>query len=239
MPWVDLATFRMVMLADELLESFFSNDLAASFRLEAEPEGYHVTHQRPEGIVGQLAGLVLNKENKSRINKLADGLGTALGRHSEWRKPAIGKAAPAVDVSTRESLLSPNQQQTAQRHRSPSAVSTATFQSQASASSIGSATIAEQKQREESDMIRAAQEAVMRRPNFAIDAIGDSDPEDDGEDDGDGAAEDDTGVMDEVEAFLKANDADEKGLSGEQKKLAEGEQRCAWRRNPVFLWSDR
>lgn len=209
----------MVMLADELLESFFSNDLAASFRLEAEPEGYHVTHQRPEGIVGQLAGLVLNKENKSRINKLADGLGTALGRHSEWRKPAIGKAAPAVDVSTRESLLSPNQQQIAQRHRSPSAVSTATFQSQASGSSVGSATIAEQKLREESEMIRAAQEAVMRRPNFAIDAIGDSDPEDDAE----GAAEDDTGVMDEVEAFLKANDADEKGLSGEQKKLAEGE----------------
>lgn len=43
-------------------------------------------------------------------------------------------------------------------------------------------------------MVRAAQEAVMQRPNFAIDAIGDSDDEEAGEV-GDG---DDEGVMDEV-----------------------------------------
>ena len=43
-------------------------------------------------------------------------------------------------------------------------------------------------------MVKAAQEAVMHRPNFAIDAIGDSDGEDEG-------GEDDTGVMDEVRQF--------------------------------------
>ena len=42
-------------------------------------------------------------------------------------------------------------------------------------------------------MVRAAQEAVLQRPNFAIDAIGDSDGEDDEEE-----VEDDSGVMDEV-----------------------------------------
>jgi hypothetical protein len=64
-------------------------------------------------------------------------------------------------------------------------------------------------------MVKAAQEAVMQRPNFAIDAIGDSDGEDD-EDAGD------DGVMDEVEAFLKAHGDDDEGLTGEQKKVAEG-----------------
>jgi hypothetical protein len=63
-------------------------------------------------------------------------------------------------------------------------------------------------------MVKAAQEAVMQRPNFAIDAIGDSDGEDD-EDAGD------DGVMDEVEAFLKAHGDDDEGLTGEQKKVAE------------------
>lgn len=75
----------------------------------------------------------------------------------------------------------------------------------------------EARYREESQMVRAAQEAVMHRPNFAIDAIGDSDGEDEG-------GEDDAGVMDEVEAFLKAhggNDEDN-ALKGEQKKMAEG-----------------
>jgi hypothetical protein len=53
----------------------------------------------------------------------------------------------------------------------------------------------ESRYREESQMVRAAQEAVMQRPNFAIDAIGDSDGEDEEE------VEDDSGVMDEVSHF--------------------------------------
>jgi len=55
----------------------------------------------------------------------------------------------------------------------------------------------------------------MQRPNFAIDAIGDSDGEEEGEDD--------TGVLDEVEAFLKAHGDDDEGLKGEQKKAAAGQ----------------
>lgn len=71
-------------------------------------------------------------------------------------------------------------------------------------------------------MVRAAQEAVRQRPNFAIDAIGDSDGDED-EDDGLEGGEDDAGVLDEVEAFLKAHGDDDEGLSGEQKQVAEGE----------------
>jgi hypothetical protein len=71
-------------------------------------------------------------------------------------------------------------------------------------------------------MVRHAQEAVMQRPNFAIDAIGDSDGEDEENEEG-GDGEGDDAVMDEVEAFLKAHGADDEGLSGEQKKVANGE----------------
>ena len=67
-------------------------------------------------------------------------------------------------------------------------------------------------------MLRAAQEAILHRPNFAIDAIGDSDEDAPG-------GEDEEGVMDEVEAFLKANDTDEKGLTGEAKATANGKHR--------------
>lgn len=188
----DLATFRMVILADELLEGFFNTDLAASFQLEPSQSEYHVTHAKQDSLVGGLMNMVLTNENKTRFNRLADGIGSALGRHAEWRKPAIGKTDPVhatTDVQTRESLLNPAQSVQAQRKRSSSLVSTATVQTMASTNSV----MAVQKQQEkEKDMIKAAQEAVMHRPNFAIDAIGDSDPEDD-----QGGAEDE-GIMDEV-----------------------------------------
>ncbi|GHJ83929.1 hypothetical protein NliqN6_0331 [Naganishia liquefaciens] len=210
-PYLNLATFRMVILADELLEGFFSTDLAASFQLEPSEGEYHVTHAKQDTLVGGLMNMVLTNENKTRFNRLADGIGSAIGRHAEWRKPAIGKLDPVhatTDVQTRESLLNPAQIE-AQRKRSSSVVSSTTVQTTASTKS---AEIVPQER--EKDMIKAAQEAVMHRPNFAIDAIGDSDPEDDP-----GGAEEE-GIMDEVEAFLKANDADEKGLEGDAKKQA-------------------
>ena len=36
-PYMSLATFRMVVLAEEVLEAFFEQDLSASFRLEPVP----------------------------------------------------------------------------------------------------------------------------------------------------------------------------------------------------------
>ncbi|RSH80191.1 hypothetical protein EHS25_007201 [Saitozyma podzolica] len=154
--------------------------------------------------------LVVTNENMNRVSHLADSFGTALHKHAEWRKPSLTKtaqphSAPGPDLGSLESLLTPP---TAQR-----------------------TTLADVRQRcrEESEMVRATQRAVMHRSNFAIDAIGDSDSEEE---------EDDTGVIDEVrfddrllrkvelmwevEAFLKAHGEDGEGLNGEQKKVATG-----------------
>ncbi|RSH86713.1 uncharacterized protein EHS24_004984 [Apiotrichum porosum] len=224
LPYLSLATFRMVVLADELLESFFGHDLPASFQLEdTQEEDYHKTHAKPDGLLGGLVNLVVNDENKSRFNRFADGIGSALGKHAEWRKPAISKAdqnAPVpIDTRARESLLTPSQRQRVRSASSASQLSVQSNKTSASASTTNTAndsrTLAdvEMRYREESEMVRAAQEAVMHRPNFAIDAIGDSDGEDEG-------GEDD--VMDEVEAFLKAHGGDEdNALKGAEKKAAE------------------
>ncbi|WWD00655.1 hypothetical protein V866_007590 [Kwoniella sp. B9012] len=231
LPYLNLATFRMVVLADELLENFFANDLTASFQLEQTgDEDYHQAHQRPEGLLGGLMNLVVTNENKNRLNRLADGFGAALGKHAEWRKPSLAKTVEAStssgDLKARESLLTPAQQagqfqrpSAPSRQRSSSAVSQASTKTVESTTTIGtpdekrSLADVEARYREESQMVKAAQEAVMHRPNFAIDAIGDSD------DDGEGEGDD---VMDEVEAFLKAHgDDDDEGLKGEQKKVAE------------------
>ena len=161
-----------------------------------------------------------NDRNKNRFNRLADGFGAALGKHAEWRKPALAKTLPTQqtqvsELGPRESLLTPS----TTRHRSQSAASHSSVKSTASPTGTPeSRTLAEveARYREESEMVKQAQAAIMDRPNFAIDAIGDSDDEgDEGEEGGD--------VMDEVEAFLKAHGDDDGGLKGEQKKVAEGE----------------
>jgi hypothetical protein len=212
----------MVILADELLEGFFDSDLAASFRLDAVPGEYHVTQAKSDTILGGLVNMVVTDDNKSRFNRFADGLGSALGRHAEWRKPAIGKNDPVhvtSDVQTRESLLNPAQQEV-QRRRSPSTASNSTFtnvseQLPTRTRAPSTSSTMSNKRQDDADMLRAAQEAIMHRPNFAIDAIGEGDEDVQG-------GEDEEGVMDEVEAFLKANDTDEKGLTGEAKATATG-----------------
>nr|ODN93686.1 GTPase activating protein [Cryptococcus depauperatus CBS 7855] len=239
LPYLNLATFRMVVLADELLENFFDHDLTASFQLECtEEEDYHQAHQKPEGLIGGLMNMVVTNENKNRFNRFADGFGAALGRHAEWRKPSLAKDADpnniantAANLRARESLLTPAQQQGhLQRGRSSSSTSALSQLSQTSqktVSTIGgsgsnggedkrSLAEVEARYREESKMVKAAQEAVMHRPNFAIDAIGDSDDEGGAEE-----GEDETAaIMNEVERFLAQHGADDEGLKGEQKKVA-------------------
>lgn len=58
---VDLATFRMVVLADELLENFFGTELSASFQLtRVADEDYHQAQAKSEGLLGGLMNLVVN-----------------------------------------------------------------------------------------------------------------------------------------------------------------------------------
>lgn len=169
----------------------------------------------------------LTDRNKSRFNRLADGIGSALGKHAEWRKPSLSKADPTapapVETRARESLLTPTQRARARSASQASQASQASVRTTASASTTntldkpGSLADVEMRYREESEMVRAAQEAVMHRPNFAIDAIGDSD----GEEEEEGA---DDEIMDEVEAFLKAHGGeDDTAVKGAAKKEAEGE----------------
>lgn len=66
-PYLGLATFRMCILADPLLEDFFDSDLTKSWKLEvliAEEK------PKPAGAAGWLGGIVnavLTDENKVRL----------------------------------------------------------------------------------------------------------------------------------------------------------------------------
>lgn len=70
-PYLSLATFRMVILADELLESFFERDLSASFQLE--PVGNYTNKAAEEaksGLWGGFKNLVLTNENLTTFNRV-------------------------------------------------------------------------------------------------------------------------------------------------------------------------
>src|SRR5580698_10161254 len=74
-PYLSLATFRMVVLADEVLESFFETDLSASFRLEPVP--LMELPASSSGFLG-LGGLWSNIATDSNVklfHKLTDEVG--------------------------------------------------------------------------------------------------------------------------------------------------------------------
>ena len=74
---VDLR-FRMVVLADEILESFFDTDLSASFKLE------QVENTIPPSNSGFLSGLlstIVTDDNKKIFNRFTDEIGKTIGKH--------------------------------------------------------------------------------------------------------------------------------------------------------------
>lgn len=88
------------------------------------------------------------------------------------------------ELGSRESMLTPSQREQAREHanrnRSQSTASTMTTASSSTMTGTPetkSLAEVESRYREESEMVRQAQAAVNERPNFAIDAIGDSDDE--------------------------------------------------------------
>ena len=72
----------MVVLADEVLESFFETDLSASFKLVALPEMELPTSSMSSfaPIAGFLSSLVTD-DNKKMFNYGMDKLGTFVGAH--------------------------------------------------------------------------------------------------------------------------------------------------------------
>jgi hypothetical protein len=79
-PYLSLATFRMVVLADELLESFFDTDLTESWKLEMQV----VETPLRTGFLGGIINALVTDENKERLNRLADAVGRQLEIQSEF-----------------------------------------------------------------------------------------------------------------------------------------------------------
>jgi hypothetical protein len=69
----------MVVLADELLESFFETDLAASFQFDGLPD---IQAQQPKGgFLGGLLSTFVTDDNKKMFNKFSDEVGKTFGKH--------------------------------------------------------------------------------------------------------------------------------------------------------------
>ena len=69
----------MVVLADEILESFFETDFTSTFKLEPVPD-----MEIPNSNTGLLGGLwasVTSDDNKKIFNRFTDEVGKSIGKH--------------------------------------------------------------------------------------------------------------------------------------------------------------
>ncbi|KIJ65220.1 hypothetical protein HYDPIDRAFT_131621 [Hydnomerulius pinastri MD-312] len=216
-PYLNLATFRMVVLADEVLESFFETDLSASFKLESVPDLELPTASG--GFLGDLWSNIATVDNKKMFHKLSDELGKTIGKHQVVYRPSIGRYTKLEEPKARESLISPAQKSTvtssdtdtlltSKSSSSTLTVDAITAQNNGPASALSSAAFSPMPH------VKAVNAAFMERTPFAIDDAGDDD------DDSDldlVHGEDDDQVMDEVDAFLEAHDS---GLTDADKEVA-------------------
>ncbi|KAG1738928.1 rab-GTPase-TBC domain-containing protein [Suillus paluster] len=208
-PYLNLATFRMVVLADEILESFFETDLSASFTLETVPD--LELPPASSGFLGDLWSNIATQDNKNMFNRLSDELGKTIGKHQVIYRPKIGRFTKLEEPTARESLISPSAKTTF----SGSSSDTVAVSSSPSTITLDASSMQE-KGSAFSPMphFKAVNTAFMERTPFAIDDAGDDD------DDSDldmVHGEDDDQVLDEVDAFLEAHDS---GLSEADKEAA-------------------
>lgn len=72
----------MVVLADEILESFFEADLSASFQLTPLPEyDLPLPSASSIGFLGDLWSTIATDNNKRMFNMITDELGKTIGMH--------------------------------------------------------------------------------------------------------------------------------------------------------------
>ncbi|KAH9935980.1 TBC-domain-containing protein [Epithele typhae] len=235
-PYMNLATFRMVVLADEILESFFETDFSSTFRLEPVPLEDIPTHST---LLGGLWQNIATDDNRKIFHKFTDEIGRAVGKHQVFTRPAIGKYTTLEEPKARESLLTPTMRHSASKgslaslaeveapapNSSPGdpAPAAADGEKQPAPISTGAATLAAGAASPEMasalggmpDMFTAAATAaaLMERTPFAIDDAKDEESETDDETD-----EGDDDVLDEVDAFLEAHDS---GLTEAERELAQ------------------
>lgn len=70
----------MVVLADEILESFFQTDLSASFQLEPVVVEAPLA-QSNSSFLGGLLSSIVTDDNKKIFNRVTDEIGKTIGRH--------------------------------------------------------------------------------------------------------------------------------------------------------------
>ncbi|KPV78640.1 uncharacterized protein RHOBADRAFT_33366 [Rhodotorula graminis WP1] len=224
-PFLSLATFRMCILADALLEDFFDSDLTKSWRLEVlVPE----EKPKPQTIAGGwlrgIVSAVVTDENKERFNRLADEVGKRLDIQTVEQRPSIGKldaAAAAIEPTARDSLFSTS----TSRAKPPPAtsgttsslaaaepinpLSAAAMRMPAYPSSSSTASYAPAEDNPWSDArsstaagdidVQALAQAAMQRPQFAVDEA----TEGDGGEEYGGEGE----LLGAVDAMLEDDDA--------------------------------
>ena len=214
----------MVVLADEILESFFETDFTGTFRLEPVPMMDIPSHT---GLLGDLWTSLTSDDNKKIFNRLTDGVGRAVGKHQVFNRPAIGKFTALEEPKARESLLTPTMRRSASKAslKSPDSESAAPPSSVSAPANLAvpekpadgapqSAGLSPMPTMYEAAASAAA--AFMERTPFAIDDAKDDEDETDDETD---EEDEDDGVMDEVDAFLEAHDS---GLTEAERELAQG-----------------
>ncbi|KIM53855.1 hypothetical protein SCLCIDRAFT_408915 [Scleroderma citrinum Foug A] len=197
----------MVVLVDEIRESFFETDLVASFRLKILPDLELPTHN--SRFLGDLWSNISTVDNKKMFHKLSDELGKTIGKHQVVYRPAIGRYTRAVEPQARESLLKPSFPSGEAAILSPSKASSSTLtvdtiadsalEDGLSAPALSSAGFTSLPH------VKALSAAFLERTPFAIDDVGDD------EDDNDldlVHGKDDNRVMDEVDVFLEADDSE-------------------------------
>ncbi|KAF7790246.1 hypothetical protein EIP86_001198 [Pleurotus ostreatoroseus] len=221
-PYINLATFRMVVLADEILESFFETDFTSTFKLEPVPD-----MEIPNSNTGLLGGLwasVTSDDNKKIFNRFTDEVGKSIGKHQVFHRPAIGKFTALEEPKARESLLTPTMRRSVSKASLKSSEDSAVTVPTTSASAPADLNLPDYAStKSESSLFSpmptmyeaAAHLAFIERTPFAIDDARDEDEESDEDE----VTEDDD-VLNEVDAFLEAHDT---GLSTAEQELAKGE----------------
>lgn len=69
----------MVVLADEILESFFEADFVSTFRLE--PVRELELPPSNSGLLGDLWNNITSDDNRKIFNKFTDEIGRTIGKH--------------------------------------------------------------------------------------------------------------------------------------------------------------
>lgn len=212
----------MVVLADEILESFFETDFNSTFRLEPVP--LEIPSSNPS-VLGSLWSNIASDDNRKLLNIVTDQIGRTIGKHQVgshiatgvecsqidgaqvYHRPAIGKITSLEEPKARESLLTPTMRRSSSQSfdsQVSDGSSTVITPSTSTSKSTSLLTVETPPSKSKlslaeyspmPSMLQAAANAAsyMERTPFAID-----DAKDDEEEEDDESGVEDDGVMDEV-----------------------------------------